>query len=312
MVVATGMPGGPWSSHTAAVRPPAGVGFELHVDCIDSESCLAFGPGLLTSRDGGASWSNLPVPGGGDDALASCSPTGGCVVVVQPASTVKRPASDEVFVAGKLGGRWREAVLPKGTWLFSSLSCDASQCLLVGRAGSGPAVQPQLLVSAERGVSWRAAPIPSEANVVAATELGHGHWMLFATERRRRGAASLWALAYDDGRRELARDTNLGSAQLLGIACTLYPDCAALVGRGDREALVVSRDAGREWSRGQWLPPSLVATQPTLACSSSFHCVVSGFVPAKYALGASGRLATTVDGGANWSEAEIVSAVRGS
>ena len=176
----------------ARYRMPSGLGLTSPLSCPthDDLDCLAggthgAGPALLSTSDGGATWSarSLPATDGSPIEL-SCVSMMNCAglfrIPVDPLSFGERVTeSNVIYVGGTLSARiysttdggqtWKLAHLPTGD-VPQSVSCALGRCVVMAatpaRTVTGGVTRGAVFTSADRGETWQEGRLPQGFGVV--------------------------------------------------------------------------------------------------------------------------------------------------
>ena len=167
--------GANWNSLPLPVHP---AGKNSHIDgvraisCPSTTTCVAvgqwssgwFGGYVMATRDGGKKWTFDPVPAG----LASlngvwCSPQLQCVAVGNAAIHYPHGegTGNGVVLTGSAFGTWHRRTVPKGSYELSGVTCVSSDCVGVGITAD---YSDEVIVSANRGVTWSSETVPPGEN----------------------------------------------------------------------------------------------------------------------------------------------------
>jgi photosystem II stability/assembly factor-like uncharacterized protein len=205
--------------------------------------------------------------------------------------------SSSINVTTNGGAGWKEAFTLRGAsvagWSCSSGNCSLSRlscpttsvCVAAGSCCSQPSIG-FVLRTADAGVSWSTVVLPvtswptdvscpSNSTCVAALNSG-------ATTTSADGGAT-WSSA-----------VTAAPAGLSGISCPSTTVCFA-TGGGSPGKVYVTTNAGASWSLS-----FDVATDPLAGSTKSFRAINCPSVSTCNAVGLSGLLATTTDGGTHW------------
>jgi len=222
--------------------PPAGaVGAILFTS---ARQGWAFGPALWHTRDGGATWQQMNVPGGPVQDLAVA---GDRVLAVTGRCGVDYPAcSFRVYVAAVGSGDWRAVPGAVGTRVSSVLLAVSGGVGYVFAATVAPG-SPVLLAGPVNGSArWRSRPDPCRRPSSGALAAAPGGW-LFLGCGGEPGVGNQLKTAWlsDDGGYSWRQLASPPFGGYLGGA-SMSPGGTIFLS-GDRMDLYVSWDRGRSW-----------------------------------------------------------------
>jgi len=267
------------------------------IACPTLELCIAVGStgtGLsngtvLTTHDGGATWSQASVPTGAFDLNSvTCMTAAVCTAIVNDGTNSWSAQTDD------FGGSWAEdGDLPTGFEDPRDLSCRAADdatgaitCLVAGYSptstGHG---QGAIAVSQNGGISWTAADVPSGVGVLqnvtcqtptACIAVG----TTSTTVSDVVPAKGQVLLSADDGQTWALSPTPTPVDDIFGVACPTALTCAVVgtvwrgppgVGTG---SVAQSEDGGTTFTRltSAYVPLTLTA----ISCPSASLCVAVG------------------------------------
>jgi len=258
------------------------------ISCPSSTECYAVGETafktgmVLTSSDGGATWSQRSVPAGvGALAAISCPAAGTCTAV----------GGTTVISTTNGGATWTEATVGQSS--LTAVSCPSTaECVV---AGEDPPVvkgcQPgATYTTTDGGQAWTDSPTPcfvptavdcttTDQCVVVGT---HTNGVTQIGEIRHSGdGAKTWQVEYV---------LSQGNTQLNAVSCPTVRVCIA-VGNSPTQSVLRTGNGGITWARQ--IPRGATTQSYFLAvdCSSETDCQAAG----------TGVPVGTSDSGATWS-----------
>jgi hypothetical protein len=283
-----------WAVQVSHPAPPVALS---DVSCPTSSACVAVGDtpdaagAIVTSTDGGSTWTSRKVPSGfAYFEEVSCATAAFCVAVGSQ-------NSDGALVTTTNGGvTWDAFKLPKD---LHSSRLDGVGCVAVGTSsdcvtgGTSSSGQLFILTSTDQGTTWAiehlgsVGPLPTGISCFSLTDcviVGSGGALYSANGGESWAAGSIPAGLY-----------------ISRVSCSSASDCMAVGQSGSgyetTGAIVSTTDGGSTWITGN--PPSGFTQLYGVYCSSDTDCIVVGF-------DSSGQeSATTADGGSTWSEETI-------
>jgi len=227
-VMATGDGGAHWTTQTSGTPqyssggavPPPGLN---SIACASASTCVAVGDSgsVITTADGGASWSDQP-SGTQSDLLGVNCPTGSTCLAVGSGGAILRTTDS--------GASWTEQ--SSGTaGLLSAVNCaSAADCVAVGNFGT-------VLTTSDGGDTWSpgasgttayldAVDCPSTSECLA---VGEGGTVLRST---------------DGGQSWSAQDSGIGD-DLMSVSCFSADRCMA---SGSAGTAITTADGGLTWT----------------------------------------------------------------
>lgn len=171
-IIDTSLDGG--TSWTLATLPSADIPGLNDVACPTTNECVAVGDAILTSNDGGQTWSRQTVPNGMDGVKSiACPSSNVCIAIGPNASGVSNPSSgaDEV-ISTDGGSTWTNEAMPAGTWNLEQVVCAGTTTCYSGGVPTTGAGAGVFLVSGNQSSSWSSLPPPGDLTAVAAMACG--------------------------------------------------------------------------------------------------------------------------------------------
>jgi len=306
--------GGTW---TPATSFPAGLSSLTGVACPTVTTCRATGTRLLdqtqvsysaalvTSADGGATWSPRTIPAGIESLTGiACPSTAACTAI---GYRVASGAARGVVLGTSDGGaHWAAATVPAGTGNLDGVSCvTAARCWAVGYSGVGSDATGQVIAT-NGGGTWSAQTPPAGTGYLDAVACAGASDCMAAGSTALGGPTGATVIGTSDGGSSWAQRFGQAARVLLeSVACPTASTCWA-VGEGPAAAsILVTRTGGATWS-GQAVPSGVTRLE-AVACASASACLATG---SRTAL-TNGRLVDTAvvvgtsDGGAHWTQRAI-------
>lgn len=287
VIVATTDGGATWKNQplTSAATPAlTGVSCPTVSDCMAvGSTAQGLGAGVvLTTHNGGASWSTLTPPAGAFQMIAvQCTSAADCRAIVND-GTFTWSALTTTF-----GRTWqRQGNLPTGLEGIDSLDCTGTTCLVVGysptTAGHG---QGSIAISTDGAATWAAADVPTGMGVLHwATCPTPAHCLAVGTTSSTVSdvipAQGQVLASLDAGHTWAVAPTSSPIQNIYGIVCPTTTTCAMVgtkwvgtpvIGSG---AVAQSIDGGVHFvaAKAAYIPLSLTA----LACPASTSCIAVG------------------------------------
>jgi photosystem II stability/assembly factor-like uncharacterized protein len=290
------------------------------ISCTDARDCDVLadiagrGSMLLTTTDGGQTWTARPGPpaslGGAPTGPPSATQTGlaqdsmscatisSCIVIDYHGDF--SGSSTQVFTTSDGGGRWSQTAFPSpasGDFLPSGLRCTGATCVTVGSI-----IGPYTKFQSQSRSGYRGQGVATLAGAAYASDDGGATW-----------SAS-------------AAPPTAGAGQITVLTCPDATSCyAAATGAVFRTA-----DGGQTWARVSTTSklPSAPASYngwgfSSMSCATSSSCWLTGAALPKphpsstgqsQAVGvgqAEGLLASTADAGATWAQSTVPAGVGG-
>ncbi len=258
------------------------------VACPSGTQCVAVGETtfktgmVLTSSDGGSTWSQHNVPAGvGTLAAVACPAANTCTAV---GGTTAISTADG-------GATWNTATV--GNVAFDAVSCPSTtQCVAGGSAPASGSTCPSgaTYSTTDGGHTWADTPTPcfvpagiscpSAADCVAVGSRA-GAGVTTGEILRSADAGRTWQSGY-----QLAR----GGTQLSAVTCPTSQVCVA-VGNAPTQAVLRSGDGGATWVRQLPHGPATRSWFLAVSCASEADCQAAG----------AGMPVSTADSGGSWS-----------
>jgi len=151
-------PGSPWSGSLVPLAPPTPVNSLVAVTCVTASKCWAVGStvgsggapngaALIATTNGGASWTNQPIP-----ATAAYLSAVACSTPLQCVAVGEGQGNQGVAIATNNGGTtWTQASVPAGIGDVTTVTCRSDRrCMAIGSLSTGDAG----LASTSAGVTW--------------------------------------------------------------------------------------------------------------------------------------------------------------
>ncbi len=148
-----------------------------------------YGPLVLTTSDGGATWTSAPVTGTFFSAAqAACARTGDCQVAglgythCAPTTLGGRTCSSAgSMLGGVLGtggatptppspttGSWATETVPANSFTLNGVACPGvTTCLAIGQSADSTLGHGVVLLTNDAGAAWTARPAPANSNLLA-------------------------------------------------------------------------------------------------------------------------------------------------
>jgi photosystem II stability/assembly factor-like uncharacterized protein len=257
-----------------SVAVPNGTKTLSALSCATATStCVASdGTNVLTSSDGGNSWSSQHLAPQGVELLgAFCESASQCFVGGMQSSWVLGNHA-EVFVSGDGGTTWTQATVPNNVPGVVSFACPStSTCIGVG---SG------VVVSHDSGQTWNLVPVNGNANQLFSISCASAQSCI-AVGPNPGGEADPTlpadaVLTTDGGNTFNAVTLPASSASVFEVSCTSSTCLASgAVGQGaSAPPFVTSSDGGSSWANAT-APPDFLGLS-ALDCMSSGPCVATG------------------------------------
>lgn len=289
VIAATADAGAHWSAQEA----PGRAGALEAVNCPTTSHCVAGGATtLLTTTDGGSTWSFAPTPPS-TTILGLACPGATVCLAVGLAPTVAGPEEGVLVRSGDGGATWSSISLPYDTAGLDDVACPtATRCIAAGAT---------LLVSSDAGRTWshryvltgtvplRSLTCPTATHCVAlgANPLGVVQRTVSGLELATSDAGTTWSKV----------SLPAGSGGVDQVACPTTARCIAAGARTQGAAplsVVTSTDGGATWTAGT--PPG-IGDVAGLSCPTQNACVLVGRSGAGHVVSASG---TDLLGSASW------------
>jgi photosystem II stability/assembly factor-like uncharacterized protein len=235
-------------------------------------------PALLTTTNGGTTWTTIPFPTplvpAGDEVSGSltCPVVAHCVLeatlnlqgVTTTADRAAARSGSSFLVATDDGGRtWTQAMLPVGTTSTSDLQCtDAEHCFAIGYSGETG----KFLGSNTGGLAWTLFPTLLPHPVFG----GHlvcsdaTHCLVFGASKRSLAPTPTALLSTADAGRSWTTDSlpherNGQVLTVISAACPTSADCVASAKVQSQNSyqpvVLTSHNGGRSWSQGPMPKP---------------------------------------------------------
>lgn len=265
--VAAGSPGswGIQKSYESPVNPLNAV------SCV-STHCTAVGQNaIVTSTDGGSSWTSQRLPPGTRFLSGvSCYSTTSCVAVGAPV----------ILTSTDGGASWDQRTGPANAGLVAVSCPSATLCLAVGRSVAGG---PSVATSTDGGTTWSGVRDPGVASDYGLSAVSCSSNTNCAAVGTSAGGASL-ILSTSNGGVTWMRAVLPGVQALTGVSCSSASDCVAV---GSFTTIVTTTDGGATWQITLAIPGN--SSLQGVSCASSL-CVVVG----------PGTIYTSTDHGLTW------------
>ena len=256
----------------------------LGVSCGAGGNCLAAGykfdfssekgeTPLVSTADGGATWSSQVYDNNGATLLAvSCSPDGRCVLVGDASAL---PSAPGVTGTTQHGGAGLVLDEPAGGAQYYGIGCaGGSFCVAVGQYAD-------VLTSANGGESWmgRAPAVQGTLNDLYAVSCPSSSLCVAV------GQEGTIVTSTDGGATWTSRTSGTDD-DLEGVACASTSACVAVGGL----TILVSTNGGTSWSEVSQ-PNGSYASLQGVTCTAGGTCL---------AVGSDGAVLASTDGGTNW------------
>ncbi len=229
------------------------------MSCTSTTACLAGGANsqnsagvVLSSTDGGATWSPVSLPSGTEPVTAlQCTAGTGCLV----------GAGARVLQTTDLGASWTTTVAV-GMGLSSEFTCPtATECFEVG---SGDSSEGQVDETTDGGATnWRS--VASSAKYLFTVSCS-------TATRCLTGGYNPGTLATSDGTSWVLQPFPSGVSGLAAISCATVSDCVAVGDDAAGGAGAVTTDGGSSWN-AVTLPVGYRALN--VVCPSASICIAS-------------------------------------
>lgn len=300
----TGDSGTTWQQFSIASRPQLTSG----ISCASPSSCSLTGTSsdinnLYSTTDGGQTWSSNPLPQAGNTEpsigssvaytypnIVACSTPTNCLVVVKMTigSGLARDIN-EAFSTSNGGQTWRSTQLPSAFYPDNGQCPTSENCLLVGSTLDNEA-SGEALYSTDGGVTWSTASVPS-------------------------GSGALNSLSCFNGSNCYVTSGSTGWYSAIG-ANSASGD-SLLMTTDDGVSYSVESSSQDTSGFGNSGPSANFVTLTSNWCVSVTNCWVSGIEGPTGSWGSSnytsyaGFLASTSDGGFQWNQAILPTALTG-
>ncbi|HXQ59659.1 MAG TPA: putative Ig domain-containing protein [Acidimicrobiales bacterium] len=258
----------------------------IGITCSTVSDCIAVGGyTLLTTTDGGATWTPRSIPGQEILKTVTCSSPLDCVAGGE--ALISGPGGSYPLLATTDGGvTWTGAFVNSDDGMFSGIACPtSSDCVAVGMEnlhGLGAAA-----VSGDGGFTWTDVGLPSATPWLQAVScptpsdcvaVGYGN------------TAATVMTSSDGGLDWAPVPIPTGVRYLQGLSCSDSSHCVAVGATAAPAGVVLTTDdGGTTWTESAL--PSSVPQLDAVSCDG-VHCAAGGF-----------PLATSLvsgDGGATW------------
>ena len=295
-----GQPLAPWSGTLTAVALPAGIQSLRSVSCPTATRCWAVGSAsptgaaVVTTTDGGATWSTRAVPTTvGHLTGIACTGPRRCTAVGQVGTTGTGPGA--VLATTDGGASWTLEPVPAGTSDVTAVTCSGSTCTaladVAGRVTS--------LASVGVGAPWVAGgPLPTTvtagtglscvgsgrcwATATAPVDIGHTTGAVVATtdggstwtpEQVPPGLGPLRSVACTSGATTPSDGTTRPAGS--GVMCTAVGTTATVAngGRSGQGVILTTSNGGVTWVAAP--VPAVVADLLSVSCGAG-PCVAVG------------------------------------
>ena len=257
------------------------------VACPTAATCIAVGYGLnsvgevVTSTDGGATWSSQALPSGAPSLSSiTCPTTTECFAAGSGAS------AGAVIATTNGGATWSSQALPSGVTGLVSITCPtATECFAAGKTATGGTV----ITTTNGGATWSSVPLPSSyvAYSIGCSTASTCIALMYASS-----GATAFVTTDAGGTWSTSR---LQNTTPTGIACVSAKTCI-VTGADAQPMLQESTDGGLTW-QGSAAPggagPDMI---DHIACPSPSQCMAVGDISST---------TTTTDAGLTWSTQEL-------
>jgi len=193
---------------------------------------------------------------------------------------------------------------PRGTGSLEAVSCaTADRCWAVGTAPtSATSASPSAVVldaTDNGGRTWVKHQVVV-ANPMDLGDISCPDAKVCTAVGASSGSSQLGAVLQttDGGRNWQSLDAPAGSVDLVGVTCFSADECTALATDGSVYWSATTTDGGAVWQRQGNLPAGFSGPSD-ITCPTTQSCMVAGYTSPTAGKGA-GTLATTSDGGSNW------------
>ena len=253
--------GGHWQQLLAPAGAPKLIG--LH--CLSADNCVAIGGtigfsamtySMVTTADGGQSWTTLPIPGtsvGG--GLLSCATSSACVATYSVPGPRGQGSEYVAYMTSDGGHDWSASAFPS-TFSPDALECSrGGQCIAGGykatlaQEKSGDLGPAAIVYSTNGGASWTEVTVPSGgSNIDTLSCANANNCMAIET-----GASKSSVLVSDDGGETWTASPSgmPAGVRLNSVSCPTASDCWVSGSRtihAARQAVVYStQDGGASW-----------------------------------------------------------------
>jgi hypothetical protein len=297
------------------------VGELNDVSCADARYCLAIGNGVLstnivlTTDNGGATWTHRVAPQGVNLRAVTCSTPRFCAAVgVSYTGAASGAASVGVILTTLDGGAsWSKKFAPPQVADLSSIACPNSQkCFATGDSGNGSS---GVLVGSVMG--WRWEPVLGHREVLTAISCTASSICVAVGQRESTYASEpgplFTAAISGSGAKWTVRGVALVGV-VRGISCASTLNCT-MVGEkaaadGTSQAVILTTaDGAKSWTRRS-VAPSLNALN-SVDCISATECVAVGSALLANHSSTLGATAFTIDSGRTWRQTELRKSIGG-
>ncbi len=303
VVVSPGVASGTLLGWTETASYPPLFSELTAASCPSATMCTAVGPtassspGVLSTSDGGTTWTPQTLSSGATEVLGvSCPSTSECIAVGSTASG----AGVEMTTDG--GATWSGKTVSIGPINLSAVSCaTTADCTAVGSEFNGTTTVGAILATTNGGTTWSAPTLPGGVGALTAvscpsTTMCEATWSTFSG----RNVSASGIVATTDGGTIWSIQTTPNGASLSGISCASVTTCEAAGGTTPNSGYVLATtDGGATWN-SQTLP-SGVSGLFGISCPTVTFCATTGFAVSGYSV------LTTTDGGATWTVTTLTS-----
>ncbi len=245
---------------------------------------------LLATPDGGATWSERPLPAGiGSIADLSCSSESQCVAVIASRYDLGvLPIYGQLYVTTDGGSTWRHIPTPP-YYQGYFVSCHGLACVSEGeiwKLGGGAPFQGALLYSTNGGISWKAGKLPpgfATSNMSYLTCSDASYCLVTGSVREVQALAST-----SDGGATWTLLPRHPMGMAFEASCPAAGVCwVGTEGSGGAPALMHTTNGGISWTEVSLPPPPPQAVNPDpggptpigqVKCPTVSECIATAMV----------------------------------
>ena len=273
VILTTADGGAKWGSQAV----PAAADELDGVACPSATFCVAVGGAydtttfrdvgvILTTTDGGSTWTNETVPSGvGMLSGVFCASTSDCM-------TSGRGSSGGAILTTTDGGTtWANQTIPSAVSNLDGVSCSSTNdCIAVGGVLDTTTYQDLgvILTTTDGGMTWTSQAVPNGvAMILAVSCLSSSPCIAVGSSSTGTGVA----LGSGDGGTTWTSLTFPSATGMLSsVSCPSQTDCAAV----GTSSIVTSTDGGATWASQS--VPSGVSELNGVSCTNSSACIAAG------------------------------------
>jgi len=256
-------------------RPvPSRIGLLSAVSCPSALECVVAGDqgplgpkasgAFLVTRNGGANWSVVAVPGTFGLDGVSCPTISTCFAVGYTTSGT----AGVVLVTRNGGERWRKQSVPAGISGLTGISCPStSTCFAVGYADAAGVA----LVTGNGGKQWRKESAPAGISSISCPS----RTRCVAVGASASGTSGLIVATTNGSKQWRKESVPAGISELAGISCPSTALCFAVgASASGAHAIVATVNGGKAWTRDS--VPAGRGSLSGVSCTPAAMCVAVG------------------------------------